>query len=83
MKYKGYEAVITYEQDINAFHGRVRDIRDIISFEGASVEELEREFHASIDYYLAMCTERGKPQTNPSPARCTSECRQRFTGPPV
>ena len=65
MKYKGYEAVITYEQDINAFHGRVRDIRDIISFEGASVEELEREFHASIDYYLAMCTERGEAPDKP------------------
>ena len=34
MKYKGYEAVITYEEDVNAFHGRVIDIRDIISFEG-------------------------------------------------
>ncbi len=55
MKYKGYEAVITYEEDINAFHGRVRDIRDVVSFEGSSIEELEREFQASLDDYLAMC----------------------------
>ena len=65
MKYKGYEAVITYEEDVNAFHGRVIDIRDIISFEGASVEELEREFQASMDYYLAMCTERGEEPDKP------------------
>ena len=65
MKYKGYEAVITYEEDINAFHGRVIDIRDIISFEGTSVEELEREFQASIDYYLAMCLERGEDPDKP------------------
>ena len=60
MKYKGYEAVISYEEDINAFHGRVKDIRDIVSFEGSSIEELEREFQDSVDDYLVMCAERGE-----------------------
>ena len=65
MKYKGYEAIITYEDDTNAFHGRVKDIRDIVSFEGASVEELEREFQISVDDYLAMCAERGEKPDKP------------------
>ena len=52
------------EEDISAFHGRVKDIRDVVSFEGSSVEELKREFQVSIDDYLAMCAEeidRGSP----------------------
>ncbi len=37
MKYKGYEAVIEYDQIDRIFVGRVINIQDIIMFDGVSV----------------------------------------------
>ena len=65
MEYKGYQAAITYEGDTNSLHGRVLGIRDVIVFEGSSVEEMEKEFRFSIDDYLALCAERGQEANRP------------------
>ena len=59
MSYKGYQAVLKYDDEAEVFHGEVVGTRDVIFFEGASVEELNREFRCSIDDYLAFCAERG------------------------
>ena len=59
MKYQGYEARIEYEEGDNVFHGRVLGIRDIISFEGACVEDLKGAFAEAIEDYLDFCEEKG------------------------
>ena len=59
MSYKGYQAVLKYDDEAEVFHGEVVGTRDVIFFEGTSVEELNREFQSSIDAYLAFCAERG------------------------
>ena len=41
MQYKGYEAVIEYDENDRLFFGRVINIEDIIVFDGLSVDELE------------------------------------------
>ena len=55
MKYKGYEAVIEYDEEDRLFFGRVINIKDIIVFDGLSVDELEQSFQDVIDEYLADC----------------------------
>ncbi len=55
MKYKEYKAVIEYDEDDRLFFGRVVNIRDIIVFDGLSVDELEKAFQAVIEQYLADC----------------------------
>ena len=63
MNYKGYEGVVTYDADAKIFHGDVLGIKDVITFQGTSVDELEQAFKDSIDDYLAWCKERGeKPE---------------------
>lgn len=58
MKYKGYHGhVITYDEEVKLFHGEVEGLRDVISFQGTSVEELEQAFKDSIDEYLDFCKE--------------------------
>ncbi|RJP23647.1 MAG: type II toxin-antitoxin system HicB family antitoxin [Candidatus Omnitrophota bacterium] len=52
MKYKGYQALITYWDDDNTFVGRVLCANDVIGFEGQSVTELEEMFHSALDHYL-------------------------------
>ena len=59
--YKGYQAAIVFDHEAEVFHGEVVGTRDVIFFEATSVEELKKEFRFSIDDYLAMCTEQGKP----------------------
>ena len=59
MSYKGYQAVLKYDDEAEVFHGEVVGTRDVVFFEGASVEELNREFQLSINDYLDFCAERG------------------------
>ena len=58
MSYKGYQAVLKYDDEAEVFHGEVVGTRDVVFFEGASVEELNREFQLSINDYLNFCAER-------------------------
>jgi predicted HicB family RNase H-like nuclease len=57
MKYKGYTATVEYDPSVNLLHGRVDNIQGVISFSASSTEDLEREFEASVDDYLALCEE--------------------------
>ncbi len=60
MTYKGYIARIEYDSNDRCFFGHVQGIKDIIDFDGKSVEELEAAFHQIIDFYMESCREIGK-----------------------
>ena len=60
MTYKGYEAAVEYDEDAELFHGEVINLRDVITFQGKSVSELERAFAASVEDYLEFAG-RGSP----------------------
>ncbi len=63
MKYKGYIGHVEYDDEAKIFHGEVVGLRDIITFQGKSVGELEQAFHDSINDYFNWCKERGeKPE---------------------
>lgn len=65
MQYKGYAATVEYDDDAGLFHGYVLNLRDVITFQGTSVEELRREFRESVDDYLAWCAERNEAPEKP------------------
>lgn len=65
MQYKGYRAAVIFDDSAGVFHGEVVDTRDVITFEGDSVEQLRKEFEVSVDDYLAVCTERGREPDRP------------------
>lgn len=69
MEYHGYRATVNLDSDAGVFHGEVVDTRDVIIFEGTSVEQLDREFRTSIDDYLAVCAERGRSPDKPFSGR--------------
>jgi len=60
MKYKGYFGEITYDDEAKIFHGEVIGLKDIITFQGKSVNELKKAFQDSINDYLEWCEERGE-----------------------
>ena len=72
MEYKGYRGVVTFDDEAGIFHGEVVDTRDVITFQGASVEQLRKEFRCSIDEYLAVFAERGQEPDKPFMGRFPS-----------
>ncbi len=63
MKYKGYLGEVSYDADAKIFHGEVLGLKDVITFQGTTVKELEKAFKDSINDYLSWCKERGeKPE---------------------
>ena len=63
MTYKGYNAIVTYDERDHIFHGHLTDTYDDVYFEGESVQELERAFHEAVDDYLAYCAETDREPT--------------------
>jgi predicted HicB family RNase H-like nuclease len=58
MKYKGYFGHVEYDDKAKIFHGEVVGLKDIITFQGENVQELEQAFKDSVDDYLAWCKKR-------------------------
>ena len=65
MKYKGYEAVVRFDEAAGVFHGEVVNTRDVITFQGPSVERLRKALKESIEDYLAFCEGRGEEPDKP------------------
>ncbi len=65
MEYKGYLAHVEFDNEAAIFHGEVRNTRDVITFQGQSVEELKKAFEDSVEDYLAFCAERGEAPDQP------------------
>jgi len=71
MEYKGYLSRIEFDDEANIFHGEVINIRDVITFQGKSVDELRKAFEDSVEDYLAFCAERGEEPDKPFSGRFT------------
>lgn len=69
LKYKNYTAHVEFDADAGIFHGEVLDTRDVITFQGTSVAELEQAFHDSVDDYLEFCQQRGEKPDKPFSGR--------------
>jgi predicted HicB family RNase H-like nuclease len=59
MNYKGYHGTVSFDEEAEIFHGEVTDLRDVVIFQGRSVDEIKTAFRESVDDYLEFCAERG------------------------
>jgi len=65
MMLDGYEARIDFDEEIDLFHGEIINLRDVITFQGRSVDELKAAFADSLTDYIAFCEERGEDPEKP------------------
>lgn len=65
MEYKGYLAKVEFDDKDNVFHGEIINLRDVITFEGETVEGLRKAFYNSVEDYLEFCAERGEDPEKP------------------
>ena len=69
LHYKGYTGVVEFDDEAGVFHGEVLDTRDVITFQGTTVEEIEHAFRESLDDYLDFCAERNEEPDKPFSGR--------------
>jgi predicted HicB family RNase H-like nuclease len=69
MHHDGYEAIVSYDDDAGLFHGEIANLRDVVTFQGRSVDELKAAFAESITDYLEFCRSRGEAPDKPLSGR--------------
>lgn len=65
LEYKGYSGSIEYSEEDGLLFGQVLGIRGLISYEGETGKELEKDFKEAIDIYLADCKAAGRKPEKP------------------
>ncbi|HUW69608.1 MAG TPA: type II toxin-antitoxin system HicB family antitoxin [bacterium] len=77
MEYNGYIGIVEYDSDAKIFHGDVVNTKDVITFQGTTVEEIEGAFKDSINDYINWCKAEGvapeKPYSGKFNLRLTPE----------
>ena len=65
MEYKGYIGKVEIDEEAGILYGEVINVRDVITFEGASVDETQKAFRESVDDYLDFCAKRNESPEKP------------------
>lgn len=65
LEYKGYVCYAEFDDESDIFYGEVINTRDVITFQGTSVRELNKSFKDSIDDYLEFCESRNEKPDKP------------------
>ena len=60
MEHRGYRGVVSFDDEAGVLFGEVIGTRDMITFEGESVAEVQVAFRESVDGYLEFCEDRGR-----------------------
>ena len=69
MEYKGYIGKAVFDDEAGVFCGEVIGLRDVVTFRGFSVKELQKSFRESIDDYLSFCQRMNKAPDVPASGR--------------
>jgi len=65
LEYKGYTGTIEYSKEDKLLYGKVIGIRGLISYEGITGLQLEKDFKEAINEYLNDCKETGTEPDKP------------------
>jgi len=65
LEHKGYSGSIEYSEEDGLLYGQVLGIKGLISYEGETGKELEKDFKEAINIYIEDCKEAGKAPEKP------------------
>ena len=65
MEYKGYVGKVEFDDAAGIFHGEVINMRDVITFQGTTVDEIRGAFQESVEDYLDFCKQLGQAPEKP------------------
>jgi predicted HicB family RNase H-like nuclease len=69
MNDKGYHGVVRLDDESGVLLGKVANLKDVITFQGRTVEEVRQAFRDSVDEYLEFRAGRGEPPERPCNGR--------------
>ncbi len=55
LEYKGFHGTVHFSNEDAVFFGKISGINDLVTFEGASVKELQKTFGDAVEHYIAIC----------------------------
>jgi len=59
LRYKEFIGTVSFSAEDRVFYGKVEGINDLVTFEGANVDELEKAFKYMVDEHIKDCKEEG------------------------
>ncbi len=65
MTHKGYRGTVRFDDEAEIFHGEVAGLRDVVTFQGRTVDQLKKAFRESVNDYLDFCKSRGEEPDKP------------------
>ena len=82
LEYKGYKGSVEYSKEDNCLFGKVQGLsKDMIVYEGQTLDELRKDFEDGVDSYLEGCladgVEPAKPYSGRLNLRMPSELHSR------
>ena len=84
MTHEGYVATVELDEEAGLFHGEVINTRDVLTFQGQTLDQLRAAFADTIADYIEWCHERGKeperPYSGNFTVRLSPELHRRIAG---
>ena len=65
MTHEAYVATVELDEEAGLFHGEVINTRDVLTFQGRTLDELRAAFADTLADYVEWCRERGKEPERP------------------
>ena len=62
LEYKGYFGSVAYSAEDGVLHGRLKFIRDLVTYEGRDAKGIKAAFQEAVDDYLELCEAEGLRQ---------------------
>ena len=59
LKYKDFIGSVNFSAEDGLFFGKIEGIKSMVSFEGATVKELEADFKSAVNGYIDYCKRHG------------------------
>ena len=67
MNYKGYIADFIFDEKLEVFQVRVSNIRDVVTFQAKSIENLRYAFKDAVNEYIDWSKKYGNEPEKPAP----------------
>jgi len=61
LKYKGFIGSVHFASEDRVFYGKVEGVNDLITFEGSTVDELEKGFQYMVNEHIKDCEKNNTP----------------------
>lgn len=65
LEYEGYSGSAEISVEDNCLHGKILFIRDLVTYQASTPDELKSEFVNAVDDYIQTCREYGKAPDKP------------------